>query len=85
MDYIKRSLKIVNKELETDSNSFNHALDELKNRIKELTPLFNECIEKGINQDEAYKMAKETILNNYSLFKQKKKKKYQLWIILKGL
>ena len=41
MDYIKRSLKIVNKELETDSNSFNHALDELKNRIKELTPLFN--------------------------------------------
>ena len=41
MDYIKRSLKIVNKELETDSNSFNHALNELKNRIKELTPLFN--------------------------------------------
>ena len=55
MDYIKRSLKIVNKELETDSNSFNHALDaldELKNRIKELTPLFNECIEKGISIQE---------------------------------
>ena len=52
MDYIKRSLKIVNKELETDSNSFNHALDELKNRIKELTPLFNECIEKGFSIQE---------------------------------
>ena len=52
MDYIERSLKIVNKELETDSNSFNHALDELKNRIKELTPLFNECIEKGISIQE---------------------------------
>ena len=52
MDYIKRSLKIVNKELETDSNSFNHALDELKNRITELTPLFNECFEKGISIQE---------------------------------
>lgn len=52
MDFIKRSLKIVNKELETDSNSFNHALDELKNRIKELTPLFKECIEKGISIQE---------------------------------
>ena len=52
MDYIKRSLKIVNKELETDSNSFNHALNELKNRIKELTPLFNECIENGISIQE---------------------------------
>ena len=47
MDYIKRSLKIVNKELETDSNSFNHALYELKNRIKELTPLFNNVLKKG--------------------------------------
>jgi len=36
-------------EIETDTNSFNHALNELKQRKKELIPLFNECCLKGIS------------------------------------
>jgi len=50
--YIKRSLLIIRGEFETNESSFNHALNELRNRIKELTPLFNECIEKCISIQE---------------------------------
>jgi len=50
--YIKRSLLIVRGELETNDSSFNHALNELKNRKQELTPLFNECCLKGISIQE---------------------------------
>ena len=50
--FIKRSLSIVSREIESDTNSFNHAKKELEERIKELKPLFNECIEKGISIQE---------------------------------
>jgi len=46
------SLKIINGEFESDKGSFEFAINELSNRIKELTPLFNECIEKGISIQE---------------------------------
>jgi hypothetical protein len=47
--YIIRSLKIVSGEWIVDEQSFKHALNELKQRLKQLTPLFNECILKGIS------------------------------------
>lgn len=46
------SLKIINGEFESDKGSFEFAINELSNRIKELTPLFNECAEKGISIQE---------------------------------
>jgi hypothetical protein len=52
MDYIRRSLDIVQGIIETDKNSFEHALNELKNRKQELTPLFNECALKDIRMIE---------------------------------
>lgn len=52
MDYIRRSLDIVQGIIETDNNSFNHALNELKNRKDELTPLFKECCDKGLSMNE---------------------------------
>mgnify|MGYP003646830827 CR=1 FL=1 len=50
--YITRSLKIVSGEWEVDKESFKHALNELKQRVKELSPLFNECALKGISIKE---------------------------------
>ena len=47
--YIKRSLKIVSGEWVVDEQSFTHALNELKNRKKELIPIFNEFLNKGLN------------------------------------
>jgi len=47
--YITRSLKIVKGELETDEQSFKHALNELKNRRKELIPVFKEVALKGLS------------------------------------
>ena len=47
--YIVRSLKIVSGEWEVDKQSFYHAFNELKNRIQELTPVFNEFLNKGLN------------------------------------
>lgn len=49
MDYIKRSLSIVNGELETDLNSYKHAFLELKKRHEEIQPLVTECIMKNID------------------------------------
>ena len=49
MDYIRRSLDIVQGKLPTDKNSFEHALNELKNRRKELIPVFNEVALKGLS------------------------------------
>jgi len=43
------SLKIVKGEFESDKGSFEFAINELNNRIKELTPLFNECLLKNID------------------------------------
>ena len=37
MDYIRRSLDIVQGNIETDTNSFIHALNELEKRKEELT------------------------------------------------
>ena len=45
--YIERSLKIVKGEIETDEQSFIHALNELKNRRNELSNLFHEVALKG--------------------------------------
>jgi hypothetical protein len=50
--YIERSLKIVSGELMVDEQSFKHALNELKQRVRELSPLFNECALKGISIKE---------------------------------
>jgi len=50
--YIIRSLKIVSGEWIVDEQSFKHALNELKQRLKQLTPLFNECFLKGISIQE---------------------------------
>lgn len=47
--YIKRSLLIVRGEFDTDESSFNHALNELKNRKQELIPVFNEFLNKKLN------------------------------------
>jgi len=47
--YITRSLKIVSGEWIVDEQSFKHALNELKQRLKQLTPLFNECALKRIS------------------------------------
>ena len=52
MDYIRRSLDIVQGNIETDSNSFIHALKELKRRKEELIPLFKECCDKGLSMQE---------------------------------
>ena len=52
MDYIRRSLDIVQGIIPTDKNSFNHALNELENRKKELIPLFKECCDKGLSMQE---------------------------------
>lgn len=52
MDYIRRSLDIVQGEIKTDKNSFEHALKELKARRDELIPLFKECCDKGLNMRE---------------------------------
>ena len=52
MDYIRRSLDIVQGNIETDSNSFIHALNELEKRKEELTPLFKECGDKGLSMQE---------------------------------
>lgn len=43
---IEWSLRVISGEFEFDKGSFDFAKNELQNRIKELTPLFNECIEK---------------------------------------
>lgn len=60
MNYIDRSLRIVRGEIESNNSSFNHAFLELKKRQKELIPLFNECIEKGISmQDVSPELTKE--------------------------
>jgi len=45
--YIERSLKIVKGDLETDENSFIHAVQELKNRADELHNVFHEVKLKG--------------------------------------
>jgi hypothetical protein len=45
--YITRSLKIVTREWIVDEQSFKHALNELKQRVRELSPLFDECALKG--------------------------------------
>ena len=52
MDYIRRYLDIVQGIIETDSNSYNHAVRELERRKEELTPLFNECCDKGLSMQE---------------------------------
>ena len=52
MDYIRRSLDIVQGIIETDKNSFEHALNELKRRKEELTPLFKEWSDKGLSMKE---------------------------------
>ena len=52
MDYIRRSLDIVQGNIETDSNSFRHALNELERRKEELAPLFKECCGKGLSMQE---------------------------------
>jgi hypothetical protein len=50
--YITRSLKIVRGEWMVDEQSFKHALNELKQRVRELSPLFNECALKDISIKE---------------------------------
>lgn len=52
MDYIRRSLDILQGIIETDPNSYNHALNELKKRKEELIPLFKECCDKGLSMQE---------------------------------
>ena len=52
MDRIRNSLDIVQGIFETDKNSFDFALIEIKKRREELTPLFNECCQKGISMKE---------------------------------
>ena len=52
MDYIRRSLDIVQGIIETDENSFIHALNELKNRRNELSGLFHEVALKGWNMKD---------------------------------
>lgn len=52
MDYIRRSLDIIQGKLPTDKNSFNHALKEIKDRRKEIVPLIKECFEKEIHLKE---------------------------------
>lgn len=49
MDYIRRSLDILQGKLSTDTNSFNHALKEVKDRLLELKPLLHECYDKKIS------------------------------------
>lgn len=46
--YIQRSLKIVKGDLETDENSFKHAVKELSNRADELHNVFKEVHNKGL-------------------------------------
>ena len=52
MDCIRRSLDIIQGIIETDKNSFEHALNELKSRKEELIPLFKECCDKGLSMQE---------------------------------
>ena len=51
---IEWSLRVISGEFEFDKGSFDFAKNELQNRIKELTPLFNECIEKDISMQYEY-------------------------------
>lgn len=52
MDYIKRSLSIVNGEIETDFSSYKHAFLELKKRKEEIQPLVTECLMKNYKLEE---------------------------------
>ena len=52
MNRIQNSLDIVNKVIDVDYNSYEFAVEELKKRKAELTPLFIECIEKCISIQE---------------------------------
>ncbi len=50
--YIKRSLNIVKGEIETDKNSFKHAVKELSSRADELQNVFNEVRNKGLSMKD---------------------------------
>jgi phage-related protein len=50
--YIERSLKIVKGDIETDENSFKHAVKELSNRADELQNVFNEVRNKGLSMKD---------------------------------
>lgn len=52
MKYIERSLSILRGDISSNSDSYNHALEEIINRRDELKPLFNECCEKGISMQD---------------------------------
>lgn len=50
--YIERSLRIIKGNLETDNNSFKHAVKELSNRAEELQNVFNEVKNKGLSMKD---------------------------------
>ncbi len=51
LDYIQYSIDVLQQK-EVDFNTKKYAIKTLKQRVKELTPLFNECALKGINMQD---------------------------------
>ena len=51
LDYIQYSIDVLQQK-EVDFNTKEYAIKTLKQRVKELTPLFNECALKGIDMQK---------------------------------
>jgi len=51
LDYIQYSIDVLNQN-DTDKNTREYAINTLKQRVKELAPLFSECALKGIDVQE---------------------------------
>jgi len=49
MDWVEQSIKILEGEIEVDMFTKGWAEKSLKQRVKDLTPLFHECAIKGID------------------------------------
>ena len=51
LDYIQYSINVLNKK-DIDINTKEYAIKTLKERINQLSPLFNECALKNINMQD---------------------------------
>lgn len=51
LDYVQYSIDVLQQK-EVDLNTKEYAIKTLKQRVQELTPLFNECALKGIDMQE---------------------------------
>jgi len=50
--WIKNAIEIAKEKNVNDISILEYAIKELRKRKLELTPLFNECVEKGISIEE---------------------------------